>query len=366
MKEFWSEKAKRLTPYTAGEQPTQTMIKLNTNENAYPPSPKVKEAIMEAARDLRLYPNADADHLRKVIAAHHGVAPGEVFCSNGSDEALAFCFAAFFSDSQKTEAEGGSTAWFPRSYPDSHVRTLDVTYSFYPVWAELFDVPLQTVPLKEDYSVDVEKLYGARGVVLANPNAPTGIALPLCAIEKILHKTNGVVIVDEAYAAFGAESAIPLVKKHKNLVVVRTLSKSHSLAGLRVGYVIADENLVSALSTVKDSFNSYPLDRLAQAGACAAIEDTEYNEQTTQDIIATRAYTIGELWKIGISCLPSHANFIFVEFSNPSAKQVFAALRDRGILVRYFPQNRMENFLRVTIGTRTEMDAFRAAVKEII
>ncbi len=366
MKRYWSEKAKSLTPYIAGEQPKEKMIKLNTNENAYPPSPQVKEAVAAAIDDLRLYPNADADSLREAIARHHDVHPDQVFCANGSDEALALCFAAFFFDLGKPEGKNASAAWFPHSDQDCHVKTLDVTYSFYPVWADLFNVPLEIVPLSRDYSVNVEKMCGGRGAVIANPNAPTGIALPLHDIEKIVRRTQGVAIIDEAYAAFGAQSAIPLIKTHKNLAVVRTLSKSHSLAGLRVGYVIADKSLIEALRTIKDSFNSYPLDRLAQAGALAAIEDTEYYEKITRDIVSTRAYVVGELWKIGVSCLPSHANFIFVEFTNPSAEHMFAALREKGILVRYFPKKRMENFLRVTIGTREEMDAFLSAVKEIL
>ena len=239
-------------------------------------------------------------------------------------------------------------------------------YSFYPVWAELFDVPLEMVPLKEDYSVDAEKMCGGSGAVFANPNAPTGIALPLSGVEEIIRETNGVTVVDEAYAAFGNVTAIPLVDRYPNLAVVRTFSKSHSLAGLRVGYVIADENLIAALRTVKDSFNSYPLDALAQAGAAAAIRDVEYCREVTGKIIETRAYTADKLQKLGVAVLPSSANFLFARFDSPSAEDVFAALRKRGVLVRWFSGKRTRDFLRITIGTREEMDTLLSALEDIL
>jgi len=360
MKEYWSQKAKSLKPYTAGEQPKEKLVKLNTNENAYPPSPKVAEAVAQAVGRLRLYPDPNSDALREAIAQYHDVQPSQVFCANGSDEALALCFAAFFANGQ-IDRPGG---WFPNPSVGRGVKVPDVTYSFYPVWAEFFDVPLDIVPLKSDYTVDVEKMCHGTGAVLANPNAPTGVTLPLMGLLEMIEQTRGVALIDEAYASFGGTSAIPLVKDHDNLAVVRTLSKSHSLAGLRVGYVIANENLVAALNTVKDSFNSYPLDALAQAGAIAALKDTAYYEKTILDIINTRIYTIGELWKLGVSCLPSESNFLFVHFKN--AAKVMRALRERGILVRYFDGPRTKDFLRVTIGTREEMDLFITAVKEMI
>lgn len=361
MKEYWSEKAKSLKPYTAGEQPKEKLIKLNTNENAYPPSPKVAEAIAGATERLRLYPDPNADELRAAIAHYHNVAPSQVFCANGSDEALALCFAAFFAGGPQDGHPGG---WFPNASVAYGVKVPDVTYSFYPVWAKLFDVPLDVVPLLDDYTVDVERMCGGAGVVLANPNAPTGVALSVTGLLELIEHTNGVALIDEAYAPFCGTSAIPFVQDHDNLVVVRTLSKGHSLAGLRVGYVIADENLIAALNTVKDSFNSYPVDALAQAGAIAAIKDEAYYEKTALDIIDTRIYVIGELWKLGVSCLPSEANFLFVRFKD--APGMMRALRERGVLVRHFDGPRTKDFLRVTIGTREEMDAFIMAVKEII
>lgn len=361
MKEYWSEKARALDPYTAGEQPKEKLIKLNTNENAYPPSPKVKEAVVQATERLRLYPDPNADALCAAIAQHHNVKREQVFCANGSDEALAFCFAAFFAGGPGSGHPGG---WFPNASFAHGVKVPDVTYSFYPVWAKFFDVPLDVVPLRDDYTIDVEKMCYGTGVVLANPNAPTGVTLPLTMLMEIIEHTQGVAVIDEAYASFCGTSAIPLVKDHDNLVVVRTLSKSHSLAGLRVGYVIANENLIGALNTVKDSFNSYPLDALAQAGAIAALKDTAYYEKTTLDIIDTRIFCIGELWKLGISCLPSESNFLFVRFQD--AQGMMHALRERGILVRHFDGARTKDFLRVTIGTRHEIELFLLALKEIL
>ncbi|MDY3750672.1 histidinol-phosphate transaminase [Christensenella minuta] len=361
MKEFWSEKAKSLTPYTAGEQPRGKMVKLNTNENAYPPSPAVAEAVRRAAEALRLYPDPDARSLCVAIAEYHGVRPQQVFCANGSDEALALCCAAFFQN-----GTNGADGWFPGVSIPRRVKTPDVGYSFYPVWAELFDVPLEMVPLKEDYSVDVEKMYGGCGMILANPNAPTGVALSISNIEKIIQRTNGVAVVDEAYASFSRATAVPLIDQYRNLAVVRTLSKSHSLAGLRVGYVVADENLIAALRTVKDSFNSYPLDALAQAGAEAAVRDAGYCRKVTEKILKTRAYMVSELEKLGILTLPSEANFVFARFDGPSAEAVFTALRERGVLVRWFSGRRTRDFLRITIGTREEMDTLLSALKEIL
>ncbi len=345
MKRYWSEKAAGLTPYVAGEQPKEKLIKLNTNENAYPPSPKVFAAIEGVAQNLRLYPNPSAQALRQTIAQTQGIAQQQVFCSNGSDEALALAFLAFFN-------------------PGEAIRTVDVTYSFYPVWAKLFDITLHSVPLKADFTVDVRGLCGGQGAVVANPNAPTGIALGLDSIEEIVAGTDGVVVVDEAYQAFGADSAIPLIKKYKNLAVVRTFSKSHSLAGLRVGYIAADENLIAALETVKDSFNSYTVDMLAQAGAAAALHDTAYYEETTKQIIADRESTRKALEAMGLLVLPSSANFLFVRCED--AVNVFAALRQYGILVRYFAGGRTADFLRVTIGTTAEMEAFVKAMRQIV
>ncbi|MEG2361663.1 MAG: histidinol-phosphate transaminase [Christensenella sp.] len=361
MKEYWSEKAKKLSPYTAGEQPKEKLIKLNTNENAYPQSPDVAQAVAQAVQNLRLYPDPNTEALAEEIARYHNVKPSEVFCANGSDEALAMCFAAFFAGNDTANSGG----WFPSTQSGHGIKTLDVTYSFYPVWANFFDVPLEIIPLHDDYSVNIQRMCNSGGVILANPNAPTGINIPLMDIMEIIEKTKGVAVIDEAYAAFSGSSAIPLVSTYKNLAVVRTLSKSHSLAGLRVGYVIAQENLINALKTVKDSFNSYTVDALAQAGAIAALRDEAYYEETTRKIVDTRVYTVGELWKMGITCLPSSANFIFARMDTRPAKSVMAALREKGILVRWFDGERTQDFLRITIGTREDMDAFLTAMREL-
>ncbi|MGI6152374.1 MAG: histidinol-phosphate transaminase [Christensenellaceae bacterium] len=342
MKKYWSSRAAALTPYTAGEQPKQKLVKLNTNENAYPQSPKVREAVLGQIDKLRLYPNPNADLLRTAIAQREGLDISQVFCANGSDEALGFAYMAFFDE--------GSAVCVP-----------DVTYSFYPVWAKLNNISLDVVPLKADFSIDVNGMLGAENVVIANPNAPTGIALPLCELEQIIRSARGVCIVDEAYVAFGGQSAAPLVNKYDNLVIVRTFSKSHSLAGLRTGYVLANENLVDALFTVKDSFNSYPLDALAQAGAQAALEDEAYYRGITEKIVDTRQSTVAELEKRGIWVLPSSANFIYADFGE-RAKDVFLKLRENGVLVRYFEGERTRRFLRITIGTDSDMQLFFEAL----
>ncbi len=343
---YWSRKAQALTPYVAGEQPKEHMIKLNTNENAYPPSPAVSEAVAEIAHYLRKYPAPDALPLREAVAEAFGVRSSQVFCGNGSDEVLAMCFLAFFAGMEEP------------------VRTADITYSFYPVWADLFDATLERIPLLADYTVNIPAMCGAAGVILANPNAPTAIALSLEEVEQIVRETKGVCVIDEAYWGFGAQSAVELVEKYPNLVVVHTLSKSHSLAGLRVGFAIAQENMIGALETVKDSFNSYPVDMLAQAGACAAIEDTAYFEETSAKICAIRDWTAHELREMGYRVLPSAANFIFVQCAN--AAETYAALREKKILVRYFGDDpRTQDFLRVTIGNKEEMTAFLEAMEEL-
>lgn len=345
MKKYWSQKAASLVPYIAGEQPKEKLIKLNTNENAFPPSPQVARAVLENLDHLQLYPNPNADSLRESIAKKEALPSDCVFCSNGSDEALALCFMAFFD-------------------PGTPINVPDVTYSFYSVWADLFDLTLHHIPLKEDFSIDVPSMKGAKGVVLANPNAPTGIALPLAQIEELVASTDGICIIDEAYVAFGAESARPLLDRHDNVVIVRTLSKSHSLAGMRVGYVLASPELICALTTVKDSFNSYPLDTLAQAAAIAALQDTEYYDKITSEIIKTREYTVQKLKEMGLFALPSSANFLFVDCKG-KAEEVFDALRNHGILVRYFPKGRTQPYLRITIGTMEEMKQFVFIMEQI-
>ncbi len=336
MKEFWSKKAQELTPYVAGEQPAiKNLIKLNTNENPYPPSPKAVEAMRNFdASKLALYPRTDGGVFRSAVAKYHGVDEKNVFCANGSDEVLGFAFQAFF---------------------DDNVCTPSVGYSFYPVWAELFDIEMKFVPMNDNFTLKLDEFCG-NGAVIANPNAPTGIALNLDEIKQILTNTSGVVIIDEAYVDFGAQSALCLLSEHKNLLVTRTLSKAHSLAGIRMGYAIAHEHLVTALECVKDSFNSYPTDMLAQEISAQAILDTEYHRENCKKIIATREFVCSELKKLGFSILPSSANFVFAKHENRSAQDIYTALREQGILVRHFKTKGIDNFLRITIGLREDME----------
>lgn len=350
MKEFWSDRIRSLTPYTPGEQPKdQKFIKLNTNENPYPPAPGVLEAIRASAdAGLRLYPDPDASMLRQALAKAYGVEEDQIFVGNGSDEVLAFAFQAFFSQ--------GDEIVFP-----------DITYSFYPVYANLFGIRCRTVPLKEDFTVPVEQMRGSQGVVIANPNAPTGIELPQSELRQILEANRDVVvIVDEAYVDFGGDSALPLIREYPNLLVVQTCSKSRALAGLRVGFAFGDANLIQALNCVKNSFNSYTLDRLALVGAAAAVEDQAYFDAQRHKVMATRERTTEELQAIGFRVLPSKANFIFITHPTVPAQQLFADLREKGVLVRYFNQPRIDNYLRVSIGTDQEMDAFLVAIRELI
>lgn len=347
----WNARTRALVPYVPGEQPRdRAYIKLNTNENPYPPSPAALAALHAAADEtLRLYPDPTGLALREVIAALHGVTAAEVFVGNGSDEILAFAFAAFFS------------AECPLLAPD-------ITYSFYPVYAQLYAIPYTTVPLTDDFSVPVDALcVPGRGVALANPNAPTGRALPAAAIARIAaaDRTRAV-ICDEAYVAFGGESMAAHLGEHPNLLVVRTLSKSHALAGLRVGYALGNAELIDGLVRIKDSFNSYPLDRLALAGAAAALQDTAYYAATTAQVVATRERVVAHLQQAGTTVIPSAANFIFLSHPSRPAAELFAGLRARGVLVRHFRTPRISNWLRVSIGTDAEMDAFLTAFTELL
>jgi histidinol-phosphate aminotransferase len=357
MDHYWNTRTKNLSPYVPGEQPRdRQFIKLNTNENPYPPSPKVIEAIQKAANDrLRLYPDPECTELRDAIAARYGCKAENVFASNGSDEILAFAFAAFFED-------GNSSNALPVIFPD-------ITYSFYPVYAALWGTPYRTIPLAGDFSVTVSDYkIPCGGIVLPNPNAPTGMALPSGDIRDLaaFHENQvpgagRVIILDEAYCAFGAESAAPHIGGHPNLLTVHTLSKSASLAGLRVGFAIGNAELIDGLRRVRDSFNSYTLDRLALAGAAAAIEDSGYYDEINRRLIATRERVSGELRDRGFTVLPSQANFVFAKAPYISGRDFFTGLRDRGILVRHFEKNRIADFLRVSIGTDEEMDLFLQA-----
>ena len=351
MKRFWSERIKDLVPYTPGEQPKDRIfVKLNTNENPYPPSSKVLKAIEEAAGDgLRLYPDPEATALRQAIAEYHGLKPEQVFCGNGSDEVLGLCFYAFFTPGKKVV--------FP-----------DITYSFYPVYTELFHLDYEEIPLNEDFTLPVERFLGGNGgAVICNPNAPTGRTLPLSDIRRILDANpNVVVIVDEAYADFGAQSAVELLAEYPNLVVICTMSKSRSLAGMRIGYALGNADLIAGVNCVKNSFNSYPLDRLALAAGEAAIRDVEYFEQTRTAIMKTREQTVERLRKLGFFVHDSNANFIFITHPEKTGKELQQGLRDRGVLVRWFNKPRIDQYLRVSIGTEEEMDKMCAACEAIL
>ncbi len=336
---YESQLALSLSPYVAGEQPKgRTFIKLNTNENPFSPSPRVAEALSGLTDSLRLYPDMEASRLKEAIARVCELNPEQVFCGNGSDEVLAFAFAAFFA---------GKRLLAP-----------DVTYSFYPVYAQLFGVRYETVPLREDYTVDVEGLMQGAPVALANPNAPTGIFLPLAEIRRLAEhcrEHGAVLLVDEAYAAFAPETAVPLLKEFDNLLIVRTFSKSHALAGMRVGYALGNPRLIDGLRRIRDSFNSYPVDRLAQAAAEAAVLDTEYTEAATRRIVSARDKCRAELLAAGIEVLPSATNFLFVHADETDAGPVQQALRNEGILVRHFTAPRLKAWLRVTVGTEADM-----------
>lgn len=337
MQNYLSRKAVGISPYTAGAQPKgKNIIKLNTNENPYPPSAKTLQAYKDFdAEKLRLYPRPDGGELRKTIAENFSLPESYVFCGNGSDEVLGFAYAAFF---------------------DEDIMFPDITYSFFPVWADLFDVSYTVLPLNDDFTIPVDKLK-AKGIVLANPNAPTGIALRLCDIEKVLcANKNSVVIVDEAYGAFGAQSTASLIPKYENLLLINTLSKSHSLAGLRVGYALGQPHLIDGLARIKDSFNSYPVDTVAQSVASAAIRDSEHYSDKAKKIMATRENAKKRLENLGYSILPSCANFLFVTNKDKSAVKIKNYLEQYKIYVRHFDAPRISEFLRISIGTDEQMD----------
>lgn len=351
MSKFWSPIVATLTPYVAGEQPLiDNLVKLNTNENPYGPSPKAIAAMQDAVADsLKLYPDPAALMLRQSIARRYRVEPDEVFVGNGSDEVLAHAFAALLKHEQ------------PLLYPD-------ISYSFYPTYCRLFGIDAVEIPLKDDFTVDLADYRRPAGaIILPNPNAPTGIGLPLAAIERLVaeHREQPVVI-DEAYIDFGGESAVPLTRRYDNLLVVHTLSKSRSLAGLRVGYAIGQRPLIEALERVKDSFNSYPLDRIAQAGAAAAVDDVDWFDATRARVIETRERLTGALRQRGFTVLPSQANFVFARHPGHDGASLAKALRERAVLVRHFAKPRIADFLRITIGTPEECDRLIAVLEEIV
>lgn len=346
---YWSERAKSLVPYVPGEQPkVEDLIKLNTNESPYPPSDNVVCAMKQAVNGaLRLYPEPESTDLCAAAAARHGLDPSQVFIGNGSDEVLALSFLA---------------------YSDHKVRFFDITYSFYPVYASLFGLKSEIIPLNEDFTLPLEKCCTNDGMLIfPNPNAPTSLAISREQIRWLLiNNPDCVVVVDEAYAEFGAESAIPLIAEFKNLLIVKTLSKSHSLAGLRIGMAFGNAELVQALYRVKNSFNSYPVDRVAQAGAKAALEDDTNVLPNIAKIIATRESTIKCLQTLGFDCLESKANFIFTRHNRLSGEYLMAELRKRNILVRRFNALRTKDYIRITVGTDDQMKKLAEALKEMI
>lgn len=348
---FWSNIVKNLEPYVPGEQPQERRyIKLNTNENPYPPSPKVLEAIKNASNDrLKLYPDPDCNELREAIAKNKGLKKEQIFVGNGSDELLAFAFFAFFNP--------GKPILFP-----------DITYSFYPVYCAFTGIEYRTVRLNDDFSINLEGFLEENGgVVITNPNAPTGKFLNVDSIRIILNNNkNSVVLIDEAYIDFGGKSAIKLIEEFPNLIVIQTLSKSRSLAGLRVGFAAGNKDLLEGMNRVKNSFNSYTLDRLAIAGGVEAIKDELYFDETIQKLINTRENVIRRLLALDFKVIDSCANFIFISHSRVHAIDIFNKLREQGILVRYFNKERIDNYLRVSIGTDEEMDVFIEAISSIV
>ena len=351
MNPLWSKVARELSPYVPGEQPrVADLVKLNTNENPFGPSPKALEAMRAAAADsLRLYPDPEATDLRDALATHHGVTPEQVFVGNGSDEVLAHAFVALLKQSK------------PLLYPD-------ITYSFYPVWAQLFDVTVKTVPLDDDLRVRVDDYRRDAGsIILPNANAPTGIALPRTEIERLLDAHASIpVLIDEAYVDFGGESAVPAIADHPNLLIVRTMSKARGLAGLRVGYALGDAGLIEALTRVKDSFNSYPIGTVAQAGAAASVRDEAYFRECCARIIAGREAMTQALVERGFVVLPSSTNFIFARHTDRDGPELAAELRARAVLVRHFNKPRTAPYLRITVGTEEDTARLIAAVDDIL
>lgn len=353
MSKYWNEKTKSLEPYTPGEQfKDRKYLKLNTNENPYPPSPLVMETLRQAVNsDLRLYPDPNSEELRATIAGYHGLSTEQVFIGNGSDEILAFAFAAFFSP--------GREILFP-----------DITYSFYPVYADLFSIHYRLVPVDPDFNIPVEKfMTGNGGIIIANPNAPTGKCLPPAALRQVIEFNNtldNVVLIDEAYIDFGGESAVELVHEFPNLLVIQTLSKSRSLAGLRVGFAMGHRQLTEGLYRIKNSINSYTIDRLALAGAEAAFQDEAYFQETRQKIINTRERISRELTDIGFKVIESKANFLFISHPTIRAGDLYARLKEMNVLVRYFNKPGIDNHLRVSIGSDEQMTKFLQILKQLL
>ena len=345
----WRDNIRQVEPYVPGEQPKNTnVIKLNTNENPYGPSPRVK-AVQDNEDLLRLYPDPTAGALVDALAEYHGVDASQVFVGVGSDDVLAMSFLTFFNSDK------------PILFPD-------ITYSFYDVWADLFRIPYERPALDENFHIRTEDYFRENGgIVFPNPNAPTGVEMPLEEVEDIIrHNPDVIVIVDEAYVDFGGQSALPLIEKYDNLLVVQTFSKSRSMAGMRIGFACGNEKLIRFLNDVKYSFNSYTMDRTAIAAGVAAVEDKAYFDETCNKIIETREWTKKELKALGFSFQDSMSNFIFATHKTCPAKELFEALRGQHIYVRYFQKDRIDNFLRITVGTKEEMQKFIDFLKDYL
>ncbi len=352
MSRYWSKVVHSLTPYVPGEQPKlPNLVKLNTNESPYGPSKRVLDALRAEVGDtLRLYPDPGSDKLRAAIAKRHGLTAEQVFVGNGSDEVLAHVFLALLKH-------------------DAPILFPDITYSFYPVYCALYGIQYEPVPLNESFAIDVaDYLRPNGGIIFPNPNAPTGQLVPLSAIERLLQaNTESVVVIDEAYVDFGGVSCVPLIQKYPQLLVTHTLSKSRALAGLRVGYATGHPDLIEGLNRVKDSFNSYPLDRFAQAGAAAAMEDEAYFAAMCQKVIASKQTLVAEMQALGFDVLPSAANFIFARYPGRDGADIAARLRERSIIVRHFRNPpRISSFMRITIGTDEQCAGLVEALREIV
>ncbi len=346
---LWENNVRKVVPYVPGEQPkVKDIIKLNTNENPYGPSKKVLDKAMELER-LKLYPDPAATDLVDTIAKYHGLKSNQVFVGVGSDDVLAMAFMTFFNSDKKL--------LFP-----------DITYSFYDVWAELFGIPYEQIPVDQDFKLRAEDYYVENGgIIFPNPNAPTGIAEPLSFVEDIVKNNQDViVIVDEAYVDFGGETALPLIDKYDNLLVVRTFSKSRSMAGLRIGYAMGNEKLIKYLNDVKYSYNSYTMNMPSIILGKESILDDEYFKDTVAKVIDTREWFKEEIEKLGFSCPPSAANFLFITHNSLEAKYIFEKAKENKIFVRFFDKPRINNHLRVTIGTREEMEVFLEFLKKLV
>lgn len=345
----WENNIRKVVPYVPGEQPKESnIIKLNTNENPYDPSPRVMKKQLELA-ELRKYPDPAASDLVNALAKYHGVSNKQVFVGVGSDDVLAMSFMTFFN--------GKEPILFP-----------DITYSFYDVWADLLRIPYESVPVDDAFELCAKDYYKANGgIIFPNPNAPTGIAKPLSFVEDILqHNQDVIVIVDEAYVDFGGESALSLIDKYDNLIVVRTFSKSRSMAGIRIGYAISNEKLIAYLNDVKYSFNSYTMNYPTIALGVESIADEDYFQETVAKVVDTREWFVSEIAKLGFTCPKSSTNFIFATHEKLAAKDIFEKARNANIFVRYFNKPRINNYLRITIGTRDEMETLLTFLKNMV